>query len=423
MKQYLAYLAEYISFKSISTDSAFNKQLVQTANWLDKLFIIHGFSSQIFSNYGNPIVLASYHVDSSFPTCLIYGHYDVQPADITDGWTSDPFTLRSDGKKLYGRGVVDNKGQILIHMVAIFDLIKRKELGMNIIFIIEGDEESGGADFERFFADYPQYRTADFSIISDGTMKGNKPTLEAGLRGGFNATLTITTDSTDVHSGVYGGAHPNATHILSRLISSIHGDKNTISIPQFYADVDPIPEIPLDQTITHHHKHFQSEHNFHTQTGLMPAIETTGILGGYTQDGYRNSIPGKAIAKLNFRLVRSQEPRSIAQLFETYIKKHVPAYASYTLTIDHIHNPVKINTDYEYVKKACRHLKSVYKQDPIFSYSGGAIPIVCTLQDTFKIPTILINLGNEDSGMHEVGENFDIDLIKKGLEFSRQFFS
>ncbi|MGB4965797.1 MAG: M20/M25/M40 family metallo-hydrolase [Microgenomates group bacterium] len=424
MKQYLALLAEYISFKSISTNSAHKEQVAHTADWLHGLFSKHAFSSQLLTGYGNPIILASHQVNESLPTCLIYGHYDVQPADASDSWESDPFALRNDGKKLYARGVADNKGQTLIHMVSVFDLIKENKLGMNVIFLIEGDEETGGADFNKFMADHKEKLQADFVLISDGEMKGNKPTIEAGLRGGFNMTLTVTTGPTDLHSGLYGSAVPNAIHELSKIISKIHGEKNKIAVPEFYDNVDPLPDtISSESSPREHALENFSEYDFYTQTGLMPAIEVSGIQAGYMGEGYRNSMPASATAKINVRLVKSQEPAKLFKLFEQFVQKELPPQTSYTLHYDHAHNAIKLDTNNQYVQKASKTLHAVYGQQPLLAYSGGAIPIVELFTNSLKIPTILANLANEDCNMHAPNENFDIEFIKKGLEFSQQFFS
>lgn len=404
--RYYNLLEKYLSFKSVSTSSSYKKQINDTAQWLNTLFTNHNFSSQILTGYGNPIVVATYQINTSLPTCLIYGHYDVQPADITDGWTSDPFTLRSDGKKLYGRGVVDNKGQTLIHMMTIFQLIKERKLGMNVIFLIEGDEETGGADLPRFISDHRQHVKADFSLISDGEMHGSTPTIEAGLRGGFNITLSIKTSDADLHSGIYGGKSPNAAHELTRILSKMHNADYQVTIPGFQDDVD---ELPKDLAVSTH--------------TLLPAVEVTTLQSGYMNDGYRNSIPATATAKINIRLVKSQTPETLFNFFEQFVKKNISTHTSYTLTYDHPHNAVKLDLNNHFVQRATKILATVYKKQPIFTYSGGAIPIVDYLTDSLKLPTLLVNLANDDCNMHAGNENFDIDLIKKGLEFSRQFFS
>lgn len=401
MNTFLAFLAKLITFKSISTDPMYKEELRKTAVWINKLFEENSFNSHIVPGYGNPIVLSTYTVDKSMPTCFIYGHYDVQPADIVDGWDSDPFVLRQDDTKLYARGVVDNKGQTLIHMVSIFELIKLKRLGMNVIFIIEGDEESGGADLERFVQDHKENVRADFALISDGEMKGTTPTIEAGLRGGFNMTLTIKTNEQDLHSGIHGGAAPSAAHELSRLLGKIH-ENERITISGFYDNVDPTSDTT------------------HT---LQPSIEVTSIFAGYHGEGYRNSIPGSATAKINVRLVKSQEPERLFKLFEQFIKKELSKHASYTLQFDHPHNAVKLDLSNKYVTKASKLLRHVYGQSPLYTYSGGAIPVVDTFTNSMKIPTLLVNLANEDCNMHAANENFDVDLIKKGLEFSKLFFA
>ncbi len=402
MEAYLSYLITFILFKTISTDVTYKSEIARASKWLCELFKTNKFTSQIYEGYGNPVILASYEVNKDLPTCIIYGHYDVQPADVSEGWPGDPFTLRQEDTKLYGRGVVDNKGQTLIHIVNIFELIKQKKLAMNVIFLIEGDEESGGADLERLVKDHKESVRSDFALISDGEMKGNTPTIEAGLRGGFNMTLSIKTNEQDLHSGIHGGAAPSAAHELSRLLSKLHGKDGKLAIPGFHDDVDPAQED------TH---------------ALRPAVEVTSLLSGYHGEGYRNSIPGSATAKINVRLVKSQEPEKLFNLFEQFVKKELPEHASYTLQFDHPHNAVKLDLSNKYVTKASELLKQVYGQSPLFTYSGGAIPVVDTFTNTMKIPTLLVNLANEDCNMHGVDENFDIDLIKKGLEFSRRFFT
>lgn len=424
--RYGRFLEKYISFKSVSTSLLYKSEHKECSVWLKNIFGENGLSTNVHAGYGNPIILASYHVNTSLPTCLIYGHYDVQPADIKDGWESDPFTLRNDGNKLYGRGVADNKGQTLIHMVSVFDLIKKNKLGMNVIFLIEGDEETGGADFDRFIADHKEKLNADFVLISDGEMKGNKPTIEAGLRGGFNMTLAVTTGQKDLHSGLYGSAVPNAIHELSKILSKIHGERNKILVPGFYNNVDPLPATNSVSGVSSPNEHALenfSEYDFYTQTGLMPAIEVSGIQAGYNGEGYRNSIPASAIAKINVRLVKSQEADELFNLFEQFVTDSLPHYTSYMLTFDHAHNAVKLDADNKYVQKASKIIKDVYNIEPIFTFSGGAIPVVELFTNHLKIPTILANLANEDCNMHAPNENFDIEFIKKGLQFSKQFFS
>ena len=395
MDTYLQYLKEFISFKSISTDSAYKKELDKTASWLEALFTQNGFEAQVITGYGNPIVLAHFHIDKKLPTCLIYGHYDVQPADILEGWTSDPFTLRQDGKKLYGRGVVDNKGQILIHVVSIFERIKQKKLGMNIIFMIEGGEETGGTELTRFVKENKESVSADFVLISDGEMKGNNPTIEAGLRGGFNCTLTIKTGEKDLHSGIYGGIASNAAHTLSMIINKT------------------VDSFPLSS---------KAHPSTNREVGLIPALDVTSIQAGYQGEGYRNSIPHKASAKINVRIVKSQDPHEIFSQLKEFIKTELPSTCTFEFTLDHPHNAVKLDLSNEYVKEASSILKKVYGKEPLFTYSGGAIPIVDEFNTTLKIPTLLVNLANEDCNMHGVDENFDIEFIEKGLAFSTLFF-
>lgn len=187
-----------------------------------------GFATKRIDGYANPIVYGHYEVDPLFPTYLVYGHYDVQPAAQEDGRTSDPFTLFQDNERIYGRGVVDNKGQHLIHLATIFDLIDRNELGANIKFLIEGNEESGGLDRDKFFKDHQDsdLLTCDGVIISDGEIIGHTiPTMTQTFRGGANVTVTVTTAKTDLHSGIYGNILPSASHALTNLLAQLYDEK------------------------------------------------------------------------------------------------------------------------------------------------------------------------------------------------------
>ncbi len=430
MDTYRELLNKFISFRSISTDPQFAQHIEGIVSWLSETFQNHGFTVKRFDGYNNPIVLASYETDPSYKTCLIYGHYDVQPASIEEGWTSEPFEVHEDNERIYARGAVDNKGQVLVHIATVFDLIKQNKLQYNIKFLIEGNEETGSPKIADCIKDN-HHMQCDFVLISDGEINNDTPVIELGFRGGANTTLTIQTATNDLHSGIYGGAAPSAAHEISKFIASLHDQDRHITIPHFYDNVDPIDKakpIPFDKkeytkitgakdTIT------EPDYDVHTQIGLRPTIQVTGIQTGYTGDGYRNSIPAKATAKINFRLVKSQDPNKIMEQYKKYIKDTLPDYVTHELQITDPYEGIKLDVNNEYVKKAEQLLEKSFGSKPIHKYSGGGLPIVTLFHELLRVPQVLIPLGNEDCNMHGANENFDKDILKKALDFSQQFFS
>ncbi len=424
-------LTEFIRFKSISTDNTFATEIQKCALWLKNIFTEHGFKATVTNGYGNPIIVAHYQANPEYKTCLIYGHYDVQPAHRNEGWNSEPFELFNDGKRLYARGAIDNKGQVMIHIATIFALIKENKLGYNITFMIEGNEETGSPLLGKFISDHTEKLKADFVVISDGEITGNHPIIELGFRGGFNTTITIKTASNDLHSGIYGGIAPSATHEAAKLIAKLYDHNNHITIPHFYDDVAPIDTnepIPFDnqeyQRITGA-KVLLNEPEFdpYTQVGLRPSIQVTGFNSGYTGEGYKNGIHAKATLKINFRLVRNQDPEKIAELFRKYLRETLPDYADFEMEVDDIHTGVKLNLDNNYVRKAQEILAKAYATQPLLKYSGGGLPIVTYFEEALTVPQVLVPLANEDCNMHGANENFNLDDVEKSLRFSSEFFS
>ncbi len=436
LQTYQKILREFISFPSISTDSNFVSALRQTADFLQRLFQQHGFDCQRIEGYGNPMIVARYIVDPSFKTCLIYGHYDVQPANQDDGWASDPFAVVEKDGRLIARGIIDNKGQVLVHMATIFDLISAESLGYNVVLFLEGNEETGSPAMEQFVRDHRQLLQADFALISDGEISGGHPIIEAGFRGGFNSTLTVKTGHTDLHSGIYGGASPNAAFELSKFLAQLFDDNNRVTIVNFYDQVDEISVelrkqnkmIPFQ--FDEHQKTTgnkalvnEPEHDFYTQVGLRPTIQITSLSSGYMGEGYRNGIPYQASVKINFRLVKNQQPDIIVQQFQEHVRLFFPQHVEIDLVINDPYEGIKLNLDNDYVVKAKNVLEQVFGKQVFFKYSGGGLPIVTYFDQILSIPQVLVPLANEDCNMHAVNENFELEQLEKSLEFSRIFFS
>lgn len=434
IQKYKDLLAKIIPFKSISTDPVYKGEIEALVTYMSTLFTEKGFKVDVATGYDNPIIIARYEHDSALRTVLIYGHYDVQPAEISDGWTHDPFTLSEQNNRLVARGAVDNKGQIMIHIATIFDLIEKKNLGYNVVFMIEGNEETGSPNISKFMSDKKNLLKADFALISDGEITSGLPTLETGFRGGINTTVTVTTSTTDLHSGLYGGAVPSASSVLVDMLSKLMDSTGKVLIPDFYKDVDPVsPEMISNNTSIpfseEDYKYLSGTKkmtcvnnvDFFTQTGLYPAVIVTGLQSGYTSVGYRNSIPSVAVAKINFRLVKSQNPEQIAEQFKTFIQSITPDYADVKVEMTEPYDSIKLDLNNEYIEKAKLAINKAFGVMPIYKFCGGGLPITNLINELLGIPQVLVPLANEDCRMHAVGENYTIGLIDKSLAFSEEF--
>lgn len=478
LESYLELLKQSLSFKSISTDPDHKPDCEACADWYIKLFEEQWFTTKKITWYGNPMVYASYAVplsggegvggEDKAKTYLVYGHYDVQPASQKDGRKSDPFVLCAspllanpdwnqiiggrdervgegsgvrywnywDGK-LYGRGVVDNKGQHLIHIATIFELIKQWKLAYNIKFLLEGDEETGSPYLENFISDYKELLKADSAIISDGEIIWNHtPTMTASFRGGANLSITLKSATTDLHSGIYGNIAPSASHEAAILISKLYDEQWLISIPDRYADLDAISElhminnakVPFDEDelklISWIRKVIApSWYDPVTANGLLPTIQVSGISSGYTGNGYKNIIPWSATIKINFRFGPGQEASSKIEHFMQWVQWMLPDYIEHDIEYSDPYNAISINIENEDTKKASNLLSEIFGAETIMRYCGAAVPISWMFQDILWCDVIIADLANEDCNMHGVDENFDLSCIDKGLKFSEQFFS
>lgn len=435
MQEYKKILSEFLSIRSISTGQDFKFELNRTVDWLEKLFASNSFTTQVIKGYGNPIVFASLEANPDLDTCLIYGHYDVQPAEKQDGWTSDPFMLDERSGRIFGRGVVDNKGQVLIHILTIAQLAQEKNLGYNIKFIIEGDEETGSGKLGQFISDHKDLLAADFALLSDGEF-GDCPIIEAGFRGGFNVTLTLTTSHIDLHSGIYGTGAPNAAHELAKLLTTLYDEQHKVNISGFYEEVDNVAEdiIKMHKNLPFNLETYKKVsgtkalltepgYDFYTQTGLRPSVQVTSMQSGYVGEGYRNSIAAKASVKINFRLVKSQNPHKITNLFEKHIQKFLPDHVDYSLEFHDFFEGVKLNLDNNYTHAAVQALSKSHARKPAYKFCGGGIPVVTHFDQLLGLPILSVPLANEDCAIHAVDENFRLDYIDKGAEFSKIFFA
>lgn len=437
LQQYQKLLREFIAFPTVSTDQVYQPALQQAVNWLKSLLTGHGWHTQLLGEKNcNPIVFAEYQVDPKLPTVLIYGHYDVQPAEQADGWIGDPFELQEVEGKLVARGVVDNKGQLLIHFTAIQQLIEEKKLRYNVKWLLEGNEESGNPAMENVLKQHQTLLKADKIIISDGEIVGNHPLVTLSLRGMVNLTFQLKTADTPAHSGLFGGTIPNAALEMNRILAKLMNSRKKVAIPGFYDEVDLIGKLVKEQNAELGSetkklmeqigvKKMMTERNYdyYTQQGLRPTLQITGLQSGYAGEGYANIVPNTATVKLNARLVCSQEPKVMAERIKKWLLRQVPSYAEGQVIIDEMAPPVKLQHPSEELNLMRQRLESIYGHRALLGNSGGGIPIVEQFQRILKVNPWLVDLANDDCNMHGVNENFDLDLIQKGLQFSCSFFA
>ncbi len=431
--RYRELLTTLLAYKSISTDAEFADQITATAEHLKNVFAEQGFTAQIVQGYGNPLVVARFTVDPALETCLVYGHYDVQPAKFEDGWNSEPFELHEQGGRLFGRGVVDNKGQFLMHVATVFDLIAEKKLRYNVVFLIEGDEETGSGDVGKFLRENKDLLKADFALISDGEYAPGEPTVEIGFRGTGNAELHIKTGETDLHSGLFGGTVPNAALELSRIIASLTDEQNKVLVPGYYdgaeitdagrAHTEALPfsekqymELAGVQTLF-----AESGENMYAQLGLRPCLEVSGIATGYSGVGFRNSVPAEAMAKINLRFGPDQNPDRVIESLRMYIASIVPEYVTWEFTPVQASKGVLMATEEPAVQRAVDVLAHVHGKTVLYKYCGATIPIVTDFKDVLGLVPVTIPLCNDDCRMHAANENLSLDYLEKGLAFSREF--
>ena len=432
---YQTLLSEFIAFKSISTDPAFASDCEKTADWLVTQMQQRGFYATTWpGSQTNPTVFAAYEVDPTQPTILVYGHYDVQPAEQAEGWIADPFSVRETETHYYARGSIDNKGQVLVHIATVFDLIDAGTLGYNVKFLIEGNEESGNEDLPDIVATHKEDLSCDIVLISDGQIIGDWPLIERAFRGGGNLRIQLNTAANDLHSGLYGGAVPSASETLVALLATLHDEENRVIVPGFYTGVETITtetiaqnrELQDDTTAATaagvRRLHAPESNDFLSQTGLQPALMISGINSGYTGIGYKNIVPAEAEARLNVRTVAGQTTSDIMDAIIAHLEASTPEYAEITIEVEAHGEPIQLSGNHPLFAKAENILKQTYGKPATSRYVGGSIPIIADLQRILEVPILSIPLAGEDCNMHGLEENFDKSLLQKAQAFADAFW-
>lgn len=439
-ERYLEELLALLRIPSVSADSSCREAMQQCADLIkDKLLEAGADQAVIYPTKGHPIVYGEKIIDPSWPTVLVYGHYDVQPADPLHLWNSPPFEpLIKDGR-IYARGACDDKGQVYMHIKALEAMVKTNTICTNIKFLIEGEEEVGSVHLTDFVKENKALLKSDVILISDTAMISmENPSIDVGVRGLSYIEVEVTGPNRDLHSGVYGGAVANPITMLAKMIAGCHDENNHITIPGFYEDVvDATPEerklmaaAPFSEEEFKKNLDIQAvwgEKGFTTneRTGIRPTLELNGIWGGYTGEGAKTVLPSKAYAKISARLVPNQSSADITKKLLAYFQSAAPEGVQVKATEHHGGEPYMTPIDSKAYRAAAAAIRESFGKDPIPVRGGGSIPICALFEKELGVKIVFMGFGLDDDNLHSPNEKYDLFNFYKGIDtiplFHRNF--
>ena len=430
--QYLAELKDYIRIESISTDPAYKPRVLACADWLLAKMKDAGLKAELIATAGNPLVYGEWTGAPGKPTILFYGHYDVQPVDPIDLWRHPPFEPTEEGDLLVARGATDDKGQSYTHLKAVAAMLKeRGKLPVNVKFLVEGEEESGGHAIDVFVKqDKGQKLACDAVVVSDSSMYApGQPALTYGLKGLAYMEIRVTGPNRDLHSGTFGGGVQNPLNALATIIASLR-DPSTgkIKIPGFYGDVKPLAKWERQEFSNLKFSEAKERKelgvatlvaergfSYREQVWARPTCDVNGIFGGYQGKGAKTVLPSWAGAKVSMRLVPDQTPEKIARLFTQHVKRVAPRGVKVEVEYLHGAQPVLLETTGPLVDAAMAAMQETWGKRPVRIREGGSIPIVTTFSRVLGVPVLLLGFGLADDRLHSPNEKFNIPHFYNGI--------
>lgn len=436
-QRFLDELVALLKFPSISADKKYETDVLKTAESVCQSLIDAGADHcSVIPTEGFPVVYGEKIISDKLPTVLVYGHYDVQPADPLELWNSPPFEPVIKDGNIYARGACDDKGQMFMHVKAFEMMMKTNSLPCNVKFMIEGEEEIGSAHLETFALKHKEKLKADVIIISDTSMISNEqPSITTGLRGLSYLEVEVTGPNRDLHSGVYGGAVANPINILCEMIASLHDSDRRITIPGFYDDVLPVSETERTAmskapfSMDEYKKHLDiqevlGEKGFSTleRVSIRPTLDVNGIWGGYTGEGAKTVLPSKAFAKISMRLVPNQSSEKIMKLFEEHFLRIAPPYVKVKVMPHHGGEAAVTPTDSIAYRAASKAMEQTFGKTPIPLRTGGSIPIVTMFERVLGIKSVLFGFGLDSDAIHSPNEKFGLFNYYKGIETIPYFY-
>jgi acetylornithine deacetylase/succinyl-diaminopimelate desuccinylase-like protein len=429
--RFLAELFEFLRIPSISADPTHKVDMDKTASFVAESLKMAGADHvEICKTAGNSIVYGEKIIDANKPTILVYGHYDVQPADPLELWNSPPFEPIIKDEKIYARGSCDDKGQVYMHIKALEAMIATDSLACNMKFMIEGEEEIGSNNLELFVIENKAKLKADVIVISDTAMIANDiPSIDTGLRGLSYLEVEVTGPNRDLHSGVYGGAVANPINTLAKMIASLHNENGQVTLPNFYDDVAEVPaaERAMLANAPFNLEAYKTDLGIDDVTGeagystterasIRPTLDCNGIWGGYIGEGAKTVLPSKASAKISMRLVPNQRSEKITELFTKHFISIAPASVKVKVTPHHGGEPAVTPIDSVAYKAAEKAMTDSFGKKPVPTRGGGSIPIVALFEKELGLKTVLMGFGLDSDAIHSPNEHYGLFNFYKGIE-------
>jgi acetylornithine deacetylase/succinyl-diaminopimelate desuccinylase-like protein len=431
-QRFIDSLCEYVRFPSVSAQPRHRKDLQACAEWVQRHCESIGLYARLCPTEGNPIILARTFQERSNgrPHFLVYGHYDVQPAEPFELWQSPPFEPRIEGRSLFARGACDNKGQHLAHLNAVEAWLKTGAgLPCDLTFLIEGEEEVGCTHLEAFLKEHRAELRCDAVVISDTGMPSLKhPALTYSLRGIAAMEITLHGPSRDLHSGIYGGSVDNPAMALCQLLGRLRDKNGRVTIPGFYDDVQPLSAFERKQLARLPFNEAQyrkflgvpalfGEKGFTPveQRSARPTLEINGLTSGYQGDGSKTIIPAWARAKLTMRLVPNQKPGRVIKLAHQFLKRLCPPTMRLEMETGHSGEPYLVSPTSPKAEAALRALRTSFGHEPVLLREGGSIPIVNNFKKILGADSLLLGLALPDDNPHSPNEKFSLDCYEKGM--------
>lgn len=426
-------LHELLRIPSLSGDPSHAGDVKRAAEWLaDELKFIGVKNARVIPTAGHPLVFGEWTgAKPGAPTVLVYGHYDVVPAAMEDGWTAPPFEPVEKDGKIYARGATDDKGQLFIHIKALESCLESNGTApANVKFLLEGEEEVSSPNLAPFIKNHLDLLKSDVCVISDSSMRSiEEPSVTHSLRGMTYIQLELQGPKDDLHSGFFGGATHNPALALVEILSKLYKPDNTIAVPGFYDDVVALSDEERRMIA----KTDLSEDEFKKATGVpaawgdkrftirervsaRPTLDINGLWSGYSGPGPKTIIPSKAGAKLSSRLVAKQDPHKIFELLKNYIESIAPPTVSVKVKLLTTGKPALIPFDLPEMKAASRAYEKAWGHKPVFTRGGGSIPIVADIVDMMKIPVVMMGYGLDSDGLHAANEHYSIEMFHRGIE-------
>jgi len=430
-ERFLEELLELLRIPSVSARTENKPHMQICAELVQKRLVEAGATrAEIFPTPGHPIVFAEKIIDPAKPTVLVYGHYDVQPADPLELWTTPPFEPSIRDGKIFARGACDDKGQFYMHVKALEIMTATDTLPVNIKFLIEGEEEVGSSHLSDFVKNNKALLQADVILISDTSMLSMEtPSIDVGVRGLSYIEVEVTGPNRDLHSGVYGGAVANPATLLAKMIASCHDENNHITLPGFYDEVleasseerakmagAPFDEAAYKKDLGIPALWGEKGFTTHERTGIRPTLEVNGIWGGYTGEGSKTVLPSKAFAKISCRLVPNQQSADITKKMIDYFQSMAPEGVTVTATEHHGGEPYLTPIDSHAYHSAAKAIAQTFGKEPIPVRGGGSIPICALFEKELGLKIVFMGFGLDSDNLHSPNEKYDLFNFYKGIE-------